>query len=95
MYDAGSSGFIQGQPNPTFTREKYAYAYNVAEKVTKQGPVTIPTNPPPPAPILNWQTLSGNTKATYVISKDSNCKVRAIRRFKCPPPNAEPDPWGT
>ena len=95
MYEAGSTGFNQGQPNPTFTRERYAYAYNVAEKVIKQGPITLPTNPPPPPPILNWQPLSGNTKATYVISKDSNLKVRAIRRFRCPDLGADPGSWGT
>ena len=95
MYEAGPNSFNQGQPNPTFDRSKYAYAYNVTEKVKKQGPITLPTTPPPPPPILNWQTLSGSTKATYVVSKDSNLKVRAIRRFKCPPEWTLPSPPGT
>lgn len=97
MYDHGGT-FVKGVPQGGFDKTNAAYAYNVAKKIRKQGPVIglppgIGGGPPPPVSSQwpqNWQPLDPSTDAAYVVRKDTNLKVRAIRRFKCPPP---PGPW--
>ena len=93
MFDHGGY-FVKGVPANGQTHLNSAYAYNVAEKVKKQGPITTPVGPSP-TPVLNWQPLSNSTRAAYVVDKGSALGVRAIRRFKCPKPGIQGGVSGT
>ena len=84
MYDYGPY-FLKGQKNKDLNRNNAAYAVNPNEKIIRQGPISPgPWNPPTPVINWNWQPLDSTVKAAYVVPKNTNCKVRAMRRFRCP-----------